>query len=165
MTALVKAMSAPPAPPGFTVELDAIAISVNLPAEMRAFLIESDFLDCLDIALLGANESEVVANFKEAIVGSDLPIPFGLSQQKSLKKLWTYCKNAAPSPYASAAPSSGSRVADDEGNVPDGVPEAIEKAWIAKHSFHLPGSMLLIGGDYNRVYNCFMKKNRWNLQK
>ena len=72
------------------MELDAIAVSVNFPAEMRAFLIEADFVDCLDVALLGANESEVVANFKEAIVGSDPAIAFGLSQQKSLKKLWTF---------------------------------------------------------------------------
>ena len=45
---------------------------------------------------------------------------------------------------------------DDEENLPDGVPEAIEAAWVKKHGFHLSGARMLIGGDFNRVYDCLM---------
>ena len=34
-----------------------------------------------------------------------------------------------------------------------------------RHGFHLPGSCLLIGGNYNRVYNCLMKKSPRMLPK
>ena len=47
---------------------------------------------------------------------------------------------------------------EDEDPLPEGVPEAIEKAWIAKHGFHLSGARFFSGGDYNRVYSCLMKK-------
>lgn len=156
---------APPAPPGFTVELDALAVQVNLGADMRAFLIANDFLDCMDIALIGSEEKEVVENIEKAIDGVSPAIEWNLTAKKRIKKLWTYCKNAAPPPSVQASASAAPRVADDEEGLPEGVPEAIEKAWTKKHSFHLSGARLLIGGDYNRVYNCLNKKKPMDLPK
>ena len=46
---------APPAPPDFTVKLDALAVQVDLSAEMGAFLTANDFLGCLDLALCGTS--------------------------------------------------------------------------------------------------------------
>ena len=69
---------APPAPPGFTVELDALAVQVNLGADMRAFLIANDFLDCMDIALIGSEEKEVVENIEKAIDGVSPAIEWNL---------------------------------------------------------------------------------------
>ena len=156
---------APGAPPGFTVELDALAVQVGLGKEIRAFLIANDFLDCLDITLLGGDEKEVIENVEKAIVGETPAIPWELVDKKRIKKLWTFCKNSAPSPSVSAPARAAASAPDDEEGLPDGVPEAIEKAWIAKHSFHLSGARLLIGGDYNRVYNCLNKKKPIHLPK
>ena len=44
-----RATMAPPAPPGFTPELDALAGEVKLDQNLRAFLIEKDFLDPMDL--------------------------------------------------------------------------------------------------------------------
>ena len=55
MTAVI---SAPAAPPGFTQELDALAVRVKLSAEMLAFLIEKDFLEPFGVASRSADDEK-----------------------------------------------------------------------------------------------------------
>ena len=79
------------------------------------------------------------------------------------RKIWTLCQGAGPS-SGSATPAQVA-AQDDEQPLPEGVPEAIEAAWVKKHGFHFSGARLLVGGDYNRVYNCLMKKTPRELPK
>ena len=55
MTTAADARStrAPEEPPNFTPELDALASKVKLDDGLRTFLIAKDFLDPMDIGLLG----------------------------------------------------------------------------------------------------------------
>lgn len=54
---------------------------------------------------------------------------------------------------------------DDSAQVLDGVPEAIEKARVEHHGFHISGACLLVGRDYNRAYDCLNEKNPMELPK
>ena len=93
-------------------------------------------------------------------VEAELGAALDMGAKARVKKLWTFCQAAKAEPVSgSGPPSSAPQARDDEENLPEGVPEAIEMAWIKKHQFHLSGSRLLIGGDYNRIYNCINKRN------
>ena len=85
---------------------------------------------------------------------------------KNVKKLWGFCCAASPKPGSSSGTPSVAVVSvEDDAPLPEGVPEAIEKAWVAKYGFHLSGARLLVGSDYNRVYNCLNKKKPMELPK
>ena len=164
-TAADSKSRAPEEPPNFTQELDALATKVKLDQGLRTFLIAKDFLDPMDIGLLGADEEAVIENVRRAIRDHEGDKPnFGITEMKNIKKLWTFCKGSVPATAASPA-QAVVRAPDDEEPIPEGVPEAIEKAWLSKHGFHLSGSRLLIGGDFNRVYNCLNKKKPRELPK
>ena len=150
--------------PCFTDELQALADKAKIGSEMRDFLIKMDFLDPMDVSLIGSTESEVIKNVADSLP-TDGSVPWTLTDQKNIKKLWAFSKNAAPAVQASASAPAPARAPDDEEALPDGIPEAIEKAWVTRHSSHLSGARLLIGGDYNRVYNCLMKKRPKELPK
>ena len=161
-----RATGSAAAPADFTPELNALAIKVKLDPGLRAFLVSKDFLDPMDIGLLGADEEAVIETVRKAIRDHEGDKPnFGITEAKNLKKLWTFCKSSVPSVASAPASSAVPRAPDDEEAIPEGVPEAIEKAWLAKHGFHLSGARLLIGGDFNRVYNCLNKKKLRELPK
>ena len=80
-------------------------------------------------------------------VPADVGIDFAAGV--TLKKLWSYCQSAAPAAAGQQAPVPAAL--DDEKPLPEGVPEAIEKAWMRKYNFHLSGARLLSGGDHNRA--------------
>ena len=164
MMAAVRAAPVIADVPEFTDELMALADKVGLGKEMRAHLVANDFLDPLDIKLLGSTDTEVITNVQNSLP-SDNSVPWDLTAQKNIKKLWTFAKNAAPEVSSHQSVAAPARAPDDEEALPEGIPEAIEKAWAQRHSFHLSGARLLIGGDYNRVYNCLMKKKPKELPK
>ena len=139
MAALIggKAVVAPPPPAGPSEELEALLCRCTISPQLRTLLIDKDFVEPLDLALLGASESEAVEQV-EKVLPSDQSVPWDLTAKKNFKKLFLFCKNASHVGNPNAAPASGpSRVADDEEGLPEGVPEAIEAAWAKKHSFHL----------------------------
>ena len=163
--AAIGGKAAPPPPTGCNDELEALLAKCNISEQLRALLIDKDFLEPIDIALIGVNETEATQAV-EAVLPGDQSVPWDLTAKKNFKKLYIFCKSAShvANPGAASAPVP-SRVADDEEGLPEGVPEAIEAAWAKKHNFHLSGARLLIGGDYNRVYNCVMKKKPMELPK
>ena len=142
-------------------ELAALCDKVRVPQNLRDWFVANEFCDPMDISLLGADEKELVSNVTDALPG-DNSIVLDLTLKVKLKKLWTLC-GASSTSNPSSGPSNIAK--GDEENLPDAVPEAIEAAWIKKHHFHLSGARLLIGGDYNRVYNCLMKKRPRELPK
>jgi hypothetical protein len=112
----------------------------------------------LDVALLANDEIELIKNVGDCLP-TDNSVAWGLVDKKNIKKLWTFCKQAAPASAAGpGVPNITVSQDNEEASLPEGVPEAIEAAWVKKHNFHLPGSRMLRGGDYNRVYNCLNKK-------
>ena len=144
-------------------ELLALMARCKIPDALRSVLAEKDFLDCHDISLLGESEKDVIDAVKE-VLPSGLVLDVTLS--KNIKTLWGFCCAAAPNNGATGAPAvQTAQVNDDEAPLPEGVPEAIEKAWVGKYGFHLSGARLLIGSDYNRVYNCLNKKKPIELPK
>ena len=157
-------MATPVVTEKFTDELDALAQKCKLEPALRDFLIKMDFLDTTDICLLGESDGDALQALKSA-APSDGTINWNLTVEKNVKKLWTFCRAAKPQPSSSASAVVVAQSNDDEAPLPDGVPEAVEKAWVAKHGFHLSGARLLIGGDYNRVYNCLNKKRPRELPK
>ena len=77
---------------------------------------------------------------------------------------------ACPASPKAAGASSGTSIVqvasvDDDAPLPDGVPEAIEKAFVDKRGFHLSWARLLVGSDLHRVYNCLNKKKPMELPK
>ena len=62
-------------------------------------------------------------------------------------------------------PAAKASSPDNEEELPDGMKEALEAAWAKKHHSHLSGARLLIGGDFNRVYNCIVKKKPREIPK
>ena len=145
-------------------ELVALFEKCRIPEELRKLLADKDFLDCHDVTLLGESEKEVIDALKGCVPSSS-PIDFDITVTKNVKKLWQLCCAAAPKAAASSAPNIVVATVDDDAPLPDGVPEAIEKAWVEKHGFHLSGARLLVGSDYNRVYNCLNKKKPMELPK
>ena len=113
--------------------------------------------------MIAGDDKSVVDAIRPETATLDSNFNIDLSAAIKIKQLWTFCKQASPDPSSQLALSSA--VKDDEDNLPEGVPEAIEKAWLAKHGFHFNGSRLLIGGDCNRVYNGLMKKKPKTLPK
>ena len=130
---------------------------------MKTWLISKQFVDPTDIMLLGKDEEEVVKEVHDSLP-SDNSVPWDLTARKQLKKLWLLCKQSTPD--VSSASAASARPADDlEAALPDGVPEQIEKNWVAKHGFHLSGARMLIGGDFNRIYNCLNRRRPRELPK
>ena len=148
-------------------ELIALFEKCKVPPALRTILTDKDFIDVHDVTLLGESEKEVVENVK-GCVGSTSGVDMGdVTVVKNVKKLWQLCCAAAPK---AASASSGAPVVqiasvEDDAPLPEGVPESIEKAWMEKHGFHLSGARLLVGSDYNRVYNCLNKKRPMELPK
>ena len=106
-------------------------------------------MDPLDIALIVSDDKAVVDAIQHETNNFDSSFNFDLEAMIKLKKLWAFRKQAAPDPSSQSAPSSAAK--DDEENLLEGAPEAIEQAWIEKQGFYFNGSRLLIGADYNRV--------------
>ena len=146
-----------------STELQALCEKAKILKFLTDFFLSKEFVDPLDISLMGDNESEVLQLLRGAnIPGADwddftLPV--------KVKKLYIFCKAAVPFDHGGKGPSTAKPSVEDDEPLPDGVPEAIESAWVKAHGFHLNGSRLLIGGDYNRVYNCLMKKDPRELPK
>ena len=145
-------------------ELIALFEKCKIPIELRTILTDKDFVEVHDITLLGESEKEVVEAIKGCIP-SGSSLSFDLTLTKNIKKVWQLACAAAPKSGPAAGPSVVVASVDDDAPLPDGVPEAIEKAWVAKHGFHLSGARLLVGSDYNRVYNCLNKKKPMELPK
>ena len=140
-----------------SVELVAMMTKCKIPTELQKLLADKDFLECNDVTLLGDSEKEVVDAVK-TVLPTDGSITLDITLGKNLKKLWGLCCQAAPKPGSGSASVASAVAVDDETPLPQGVPEAIEKAWANKHGFHLSGARLLVGGDYNRIYNCLQKR-------
>ena len=136
-------------------ELVALMARCKIPDALRDVLAEKDFLDCHDISLLGESEQIVVDAVKNVLPSA---LVLDVTLTKNIKKLWGFCCAASPKAGATGAPAVTIAQADDDAPLPEGVPEAIEKAWAGKYGFHLSGARLLAGSDYNRVYNCLNKK-------
>ena len=118
---------------------------------------EKDFLEPLDIKLLGGTKAEAETAFGDAVpTDAQGAPPWDLTAKTKIRKIWTLCQGAGP--FSGSATPAQAAAQDDEQPLPEGMPEAIEAAWVKKHGFHLSGARLLVGGDYNRVYNCPMKK-------
>ena len=133
-------------------------IKFKMPVEVQAFFKAYDCLEPVDIKYLGHDEGEVVQSVKDGVDAQHL----NLGVIKNVRKLYALCSSpGAAGSSAGVGPASF----DDEAPIPDGVPEAIESAWIKRHGFHLAGARLLAGGDYNRIYNCLNKKNPRELPK
>ena len=144
-------------------ELIAFFEKCKIPQALKSGLTDKDFLDCHDIKLLGETEKEVIENAKKCVPGT---FDFDVTVTKNVKKLWQLACAAAPKASGSGVgPSVVVANVDDDAPLPDGVPEAIEKAWVDKYGFHLSGARLLVGSDYNRVYNCLNKKKPMELPK
>ena len=113
--------------------------------EILSFVISSKVNTCLEQV---TTEKEVVDSVK-SVVPSGSGISFDVTLTKGLKKLWGFCVAAAPKAAHSGGPSNVVQVAsvDDDSPLPEGVPEAIGKAWVSKHGFHLSGARLLVGSD------------------
>ena len=144
-------------------ELIALFDKCKIPPAFRTGLTDKDFIECHDITLLGETEKEVIESVKKCVPGT---FDFDITVTKNVKKLWQLACAAAPK--AGGGPAGTSIVVanvDDDAPLPDGVPEAIEKAWASKYGFHLSGARLLVGSDYNRVYNCLNKKKPMELPK
>ena len=151
--------------PAMTQELLAMVQKVKLPDALCKFLVEKDFVDVEDISLLGDSEKDAVANLQNALP-TDGSIPMDITVVKNVKKLWGMCLAATPKAGGSGGtPTTVIASVDDDAPLPNGVPEAIEKAWVSKHGFHFSGARLLVGSDYNRVYNCLNKKQPIELPK
>ena len=85
---------------------------------------------------------------------------------KNETKLSGLCCAVSPKACSSSGTQSVAVVsAEDDAPLPEGVPEALEKAWVSKYGFHLSGARLLVGSHYNRVHNCFNKKKPIELLK
>ena len=151
--------------PVMTDELIAMCDKCKIPDALRLFLVEKDLLDCQDISLLGESEKDAIATLQSALP-TDGSITLDITLLKNVKKLWGMSVAATPKVQGSGGtPTVVAASVDDDAPLPDGVPEAIEKAWVHKHGFHLSGARLLVGSDFNRVYNCLNKKKPMELPK
>ena len=81
------------APADFTPELNAPATKVKLDQGLRAFLVSKDFLDPMDIGLLGADEEAVIETVRRAIRDHEGDKPnFGITEAKNLKSFGPFVK-------------------------------------------------------------------------
>ena len=144
-------------------ELIALFEKCKIPPAPRTGLTDKDFIECDDMTLLGETEKEVIESAKKCVPGS---FDFDVTMTRHFKKLWHLA--CAANPKANGGPAGTSVVVasvDDDAPLLDGAPEAIEKAWVDKYGFHLSGARLLVGSDYNRVYDCINKKSPMELPK
>ena len=145
---------------GFSDVMQAFVEKFKIDEPVRKLLIEKEIFEPLDFSLIAENESECVK-----VLGTALGSPLDpLTSAVRVKKLYTFC--CASKPALGDTPTTPhAKVGDDEENLPEGVPEQIERKWMDRHGFHLSGARLLAGGDYNRVYNCIVKKKPREIPK
>ena len=97
--------------------------SVRFPEPIQAFLKKFDCFEVVDVKFLG-DESEFVQS-----VGGDVPSEvLNIGVVKNIRKLYSLC-SAGPAAGGTSS-GAGSVGPEDDAPLPDGVPEAIQSAWI-----------------------------------
>ena len=133
--------------------------SPSIQNELRTILTDKDFAEVRGTTLLGESEKEVVDAVKGCLPAS-CGLTFDVTLTKIPKKLWQLSCAAAPKASGGSASVVHIASVDDDAPLPDGVPEAIEKAWVDKHGFHLSGARLLVGSGCSQAYKCFNQKKK-----
>ena len=138
-----------------STELQALIDKVGLDQPIIDVFVDKGILDPLDVTLIGDSEKEYVDALSAAVGAAFDP----LTSARRAKKLRALCaQSSAIQSLTPTTPSVKSSAPDHEEPLPDGVPEAIEQAWAKRHNFNLSGHRILIGSDFNRIYNCLIKK-------
>ena len=88
-----------------SVELHATMKSVRMPPTLIERFRKKEFLESLDIKLLGGTDE-----LAEKAVGETIPkgaeegaFDWGITERTKVRKLWTLCAGAGPGPSGSAA--------------------------------------------------------------
>ena len=139
-----------------STELRALCDKCSLDQPIVDVFLAKGIIDPLDVTLIGGDEAEFISALQDACGGTQFDI---LTTARRAKKLRALCVQASASPSGTPqTPSGRASGPDDEEPLPDGVAEAIEGAWVKKYHFHLTGHQMLIGSDFNRIFNCIIKK-------
>ena len=129
---------------------------VSLDQSIVDVFLAKGIVDPLDVALIGDDEGDYISILQTAVGGSQFD---ALTTARRAKILRALCVQASTSPAGTPqTPSARASGPDDEEPLPDGVAEAVEGAWSKKYNFHLTGARMLIGSDFNRIFNCSITK-------
>ena len=106
-----------------STELQALCDKAKIPKFLIDFFVSKEFVDPLDISLLGDSESEVLQLLRNGTIpGADWD---DFTFPVRVKKLYIFCKAAVPADRGGSGPSKAKPSVEDDEPLPDGVPEAI----------------------------------------